>query len=281
MAEPAHVIPGGQGGGGGGLPCSECLAAKATSEYTAAQLKKKGSRRCIACVEGPARGHGSGSDSDSDDDEDDERPELRAALVALQIELADASCTAERRASATAELADLEETLRDLEEHEELQHEIDKLEQLKGPARMAAKARMSAIEKKLDQLEAKHATKQLGAQPVEAPAGITFLGMEQAAPKLAVLVSGEAWVRHQCALSHKLALSKPGGKGALPMLIDSSANGRARRAGLGQVGTIVEVDRKDASAKVRFASGNSVWFPVAALSDAAAAAACASAPIPE
>jgi hypothetical protein len=254
--------------------CSLCLEAKPKAEFTAAQLKKKEARRCKTCVNGslgatpaPDGQHTSGDDEgSSDDDSVDERPELRAALEALGVEIANAATSAERRVLAEAEAVELVETLADLDAHVALQDELDALEALKGPARKAAKGRITQIEKALDLLESKHATKQLvSAGPIEAPVGVAFLEFERATRGLAVTVTScEAYLRHQCVLSHQLAVSK-GAKGALPMLLDSSANGRARRKGLGKTGSIADLDKKDASAQVRFADGAAVWYPVAAL----------------
>jgi hypothetical protein len=270
--------------------CAQCSSSKGKAGFSTAQIKKKAARRCKACVEaqeGPPRPADDASATTTTtmregagDDDDDERPELRAALEALQREITDAATSSARRAAALAEAADVEETLHDLEQHTHLQDELDVLEALRGPERKEAKARISAIGKALDLLEAKHAAKQFTAQPVEPPAGVACLDMERAAAlrKTApVLVcADEAYVRYQCVLSHKLALSK-GAKGR-PMLIDSSANGRARRRALGQAGRITDLDRSDASAKVALADGSAVWFPVAALSEAAQAAAGGSAP---
>ena len=137
------------------------------------------------------------------------------------------------------------------------------LESLKGAARKKARPRMIAIEKELDSLEAKHKKKQIVAPPASAPDGFVALQVLTAKKSLPVLVcADEPYVRHQCTLSHE----RSGGK-SLPMLFDASANGKARKAGLGRRGRIVDVDKKDASAKVQFSDlGSSAWYPVAALS---------------
>ena len=205
-----------------------------------------------------------GSDDENEDvEDDDERPELVAQLEALKLEIAAPETSSERRALAEAEATDVSATLVDLDRFESLQDELEELESLKGAARKKARPRMIAIEKELDSLEAKHKKKQIVAPPASAPDGFVALQVLTAKKSLPVLVcADEPYVRHQCTLSHE----RSGGK-SLPMLFDASANGRARKAGLGRRGRIVDVDKKDASAKVQFSDlGSSAWYPVAALS---------------
>ena len=166
-------------------------------------------------------------------------------------------------------MAALEATVSDLDKFEALQDELDELDALKGAKKKAAQSRIRAIEKELDTLEEKHRAKtaakmeecEASAGPARAPEGVVFLTMATAKSKMSVIVTGdEAWAKHQCGESTKTS------KGRSTLFWDNSANGKARKAALGQQAKILEMDKSDHTAKIRYSGQKTAWFPVAALS---------------
>jgi len=132
-----------------GWHCDQCQAFGQSARWFCAECPYDLCEKCASSPPAVADEEA----ADEGDEDGDERADLLQQIAALEAEAADDATSDERRRAIEAEISAVKQTVDDLNMFDSLQDELDGLMNLKGKARVDARARIKEIQSTLDALE--------------------------------------------------------------------------------------------------------------------------------